>query len=74
MDAVECPSSAPVWSVLRSREGERRRRPPLAQRRGVPALKPALRANRALRSPSTGIVDSHALMLALKATRRRMER
>ena len=30
------------------------------------ALEPALRANRALLSPSTGIVDSHALMLALK--------
>ena len=30
------------------------------------ALEPALRANRALPSPSTGIVDSHALMLALK--------
>ena len=29
-------------------------------------LEPALRANRALLSPSTGIVDSHALMLALK--------
>jgi L-2-hydroxyglutarate oxidase LhgO len=32
----------------------------------VRALEPALRANRALLSPSTGIVDSHALMLALK--------
>ena len=30
------------------------------------ALEPALRANRALLSPSTGIVDSHALMLALR--------
>jgi L-2-hydroxyglutarate oxidase LhgO len=30
------------------------------------ALEPALRANRALLSPSSGIVDSHALMLALK--------
>jgi glycine/D-amino acid oxidase-like deaminating enzyme len=30
------------------------------------ALEPALRANRALLSPSTGIVDSHSLMLALK--------
>jgi L-2-hydroxyglutarate oxidase LhgO len=29
-------------------------------------LEPALRANPALLSPSTGIVDSHALMLALK--------
>jgi len=29
------------------------------------ALEPHLRANAALRSPSTGIVDSHALMLAL---------
>jgi L-2-hydroxyglutarate oxidase LhgO len=33
---------------------------------GVRALEPALRANRALLSPSTGIVDSHALMLALR--------
>ena len=32
----------------------------------VRALEPALRANRALLSASTGIVDSHALMLALK--------
>jgi L-2-hydroxyglutarate oxidase LhgO len=30
------------------------------------ALEPAIRANRALLSRSTGIVDSHALMLALK--------
>ena len=30
------------------------------------ALEPALRAERALLSPSTGIVDSHALMLALR--------
>ncbi len=30
------------------------------------ALEPALRAERALLSPSTGILDSHALMLALK--------
>ena len=30
------------------------------------ALEPALRARRALLSPSTGIVDSHALMLALR--------
>ena len=30
------------------------------------ALEPVLRANRALLSPSTGIVDTHALMLALK--------
>jgi L-2-hydroxyglutarate oxidase LhgO len=36
------------------------------------ALEPALKANRGLLSPSTGIVDSHALMLALRATRRRM--
>jgi L-2-hydroxyglutarate oxidase LhgO len=34
------------------------------------ALEPALRANRTLVSPSTGIVDSHALMLALKGERR----
>src|SRR5271155_1964635 len=33
---------------------------------GVRALEPALRGNRALLSPSTGIVDSHALMLALR--------
>ena len=32
----------------------------------VRALEPALRANRALLSPSSGIVDSHALMLALR--------
>ena len=30
------------------------------------ALEPALKAERALLSPSTGIIDSHALMLALK--------
>jgi L-2-hydroxyglutarate oxidase LhgO len=30
------------------------------------ALEPALRASRAVLSPSTGIVDSHALMLALR--------
>jgi L-2-hydroxyglutarate oxidase LhgO len=30
------------------------------------ALEPALKAERALLSPSTGIVDSHAFMLALK--------
>lgn len=30
------------------------------------ALEPALRAERALLSPSTGVVDSHALMLALR--------
>ena len=30
------------------------------------ALEPALKAERALLSPSTGIVDSHALMLALR--------
>jgi len=30
------------------------------------ALEPALKANRGLLSPSTGIVDSHALMLALR--------
>lgn len=32
---------------------------------GVAALEPALHATAGLRSPSTGIVDSHALMLAL---------
>jgi L-2-hydroxyglutarate oxidase LhgO len=36
----------------------------------VRALEPPLRANRALLSPSTGIVDSHALMLALKGDAR----
>ena len=38
------------------------------------ALEPALRANRALLSPSTGIVDSHALMLALKGDAEAMGR
>ena len=34
---------------------------------GARALEPALVAERALLSPSTGVIDSHALMLALSS-------
>ena len=35
-------------------------------RRGIAAMEPALQAHAALHSPSTGIVDTHALMLSLR--------
>ena len=49
---------------------QRRRRPRVADRRRGACARACAEAERALLSPSTGIVDSHALMLALGATPR----
>jgi L-2-hydroxyglutarate oxidase LhgO len=55
----------PARPHRRPRRRQRRRRPAMLSRDEARALEPALECTAALLSPSTGIIDSHALMLSL---------
>ena len=65
--ATEPAQAAALDGIAAAARGQRRRRPARRSAAGeLAALEPALRGVAGLLSPSTGIIDSHALMLSLQ--------